>query len=243
MANEASTMKTAYHIETGPHQMYEIDANGAVAHHPAEWSFTPWELQDTNAYRQKRYEREAAEAKAAGRPEPIPPADLTLTDAEQADLDTDGQARADAAELVAQADAEEAKRKDREQAVAAARALLASPVSPPTPRLAGIAPMDPKERDQVAIPDDWESMSAPKIRALAIKLNAPNTVTVDDAKARIAAEAKRRADGPAKPVLTNPIDTHPSEQQAADAAAKKATDTTSQPAADASAGPASPKAR
>lgn len=210
MPNEASAMKTAYHVVTGPHVMYEIDANGAVAHHPAEWSWEPWSVDDTNAYRQKQYEREAAEAKAAGRPEPVAPANLVLTDAEQTELDEDGQARAEAAEIVAEADARDKKKREWEAKVSAARALLATPVNPPAPRLAGIAPMDPKARDAVVIDDDWESASVPKQRSLAMKLGAPNTVTADEAKARIAREVKRRKEGTPKKVAP-PVDEHPSE--------------------------------
>lgn len=212
MANEPSAMKTAYHVLTGPHQMYEIDANGAVAHHPTEWSFEPWSLDETNAYRQAQYEREAAEARAAGRPEPTAPAPLELSDAQQTELDEAGQARAEAAEIVAKADAMEKEKREWETKVAAARALLATPLHPPPPQLAGIAPMDPKARAAVVIDDDWESQSVPKQRALAMKLGAPNTVTADEARARIGNEVKRRKEGAPKPATNAPLDQHPSER-------------------------------
>lgn len=210
MANEASAMKTAYHVETGPHSMYEIDANGAVAHHPAEWAFEPWSVDEANAYRQRRHDAEVAKAKAAGRPEPAPPADLVLTDDQAADLDADGQARAEAAEIVAEADAMERDRREWEQKVAAARALLATPVHAPVPALAGIAPFDPKARDRVVIPDDWESFSVPKQRSLAMKLGAPNTVTAEEARLRIGNEVRRRSD-PAQKSEAPLVDQHPTE--------------------------------
>jgi hypothetical protein len=213
MANEASAMKTAYHIETGPHLMYEIDANGAVVHHPDEWSSVPWSIEETNAYRQRKHENEVAKAKAAGRPEPQPPADLVLTEEQTAELDADEQARADAAEIVAEADAMERDKREWDRKVAEARALLATPLHAPAPQLAGIAPFDPKARDNVFIDDNWESFSVPKQRSLAMKLGAPNTVTAEEAKVRIANEFKRRSD-PAPQAAAPLVDQHPAEKTA-----------------------------
>lgn len=212
MANEASAMKTAYHVVTGPHTMYEIDANGAVGHHPTEWSWDPWSLDETNAYRQAQYEREAAEAKAAGRPEPVAPAPLALSDAQQTELDDDGKARAEAAEIVAKDDAMVKEKREWDAKVLAARALLAAPVHAPQPALAGIAPMNPRDRDAAEIDDGWEGWTVPKQRALAMKLGAPNTVTADEAKARIGGEVKRRKEGSPKPAPNAPLDQHPSER-------------------------------
>lgn len=219
MANEASSMKTVYHVETGPHSMYEIDANNALGHHPTEFSATPWSVDDTNAFRQKRHEREVAEAQAAGRPEPVPPKDLVLSDAQQTELDAEGQARAEAAEIVAEADAMDKEKREWEAKVTAARALLATPLHPPVPALQGVSPIDPRTRDSVVIDDGWEDFSVPKQRALAMKLGAPNSVTAEQAKERIANEVKRRKEGVPKPAPVDPLDQHPSEVEAARAAA------------------------
>lgn len=35
-------LKTIYHKQNGPQEMYEIDARAAVSRHPAEWSNEPW---------------------------------------------------------------------------------------------------------------------------------------------------------------------------------------------------------
>lgn len=212
MANEASAMKTAYHILTGPHSMYEIDANGAVGHHPTEWSWNPWSLEETNAYRQAQHEREVAEAQAAGRPEPVAPVPLALTDAQQGEIDADGQARAEAAEIVAKDDAMQKEKREWDAKVTAARALLATPLHAPVPAMAGLSPMDPKARDAVVIDEAWESFSIPKMRALAMKLGAPPTVTADEARLRIGNEMKRRKEGSPKPAPGAPLDQHPSER-------------------------------
>jgi membrane protein involved in colicin uptake len=46
-----------------PVEMFEIDANGAVAQHPNEWSFKPWpksEKADADAATKKKADDEAA---------------------------------------------------------------------------------------------------------------------------------------------------------------------------------------
>lgn len=41
MTTKAAT-KIAYHVDDGPKEMYNVDANSAVARFPDEWSHTPW---------------------------------------------------------------------------------------------------------------------------------------------------------------------------------------------------------
>lgn len=187
----STTMKTAFHIDTGPHQMYEIDANGAVGHHPQEWSFGPWSADETNAYRQKRYEEKKRLAEQNGLPPPAPPETVQLSEQDAQELDDDETARAEAAELVAEADKREAEQRDYDRRVAEARALLASPRRTIIPT----AEQSParQRREQVQIPDGWKDLSGPKRRSLAMKLGAPVTVTVPEADSRIESEISRRA--------------------------------------------------
>lgn len=63
------------------------------------------------------------------------------------------------------------------------------------PRRAALARMDNVRPapDAIDIPPDWETLSKPQKRGLAMKLGAPGTVTAADAETFITAHLERRA--------------------------------------------------
>lgn len=186
-------MKTAYHIGDGAKEMYAVDADMAVRAHPTEWSFAPWDIDESNAYRRKRYEAEVAAAQREGRPVPAEPPEILVTDAQRAELDADAKARAEAYEIVKEDDEKKRAAKEYDDRVAQARALLATPRPQVEPAPADRVAPPPAEKGPVDIPDDWRTLSAPKRRSMAQRLGAPNTVTVEEADKKIEAEAQRRA--------------------------------------------------
>lgn len=180
--------RTAYHIDTGATEMWSIDAHKAVGQHPDEWSWQPWSPEETRSYRQNRHDQACKQARAAGLPEPLPPADIdnTLTDAQRSELEADARARVEAADRLKAVQDEDEQRRKRQEQIDADRALLASP----PPQMAQARPA--ADRAQVPIPDDWQSLSAAKRRSVAIRLGAPHTVTAAEADEVIEREAKGR---------------------------------------------------
>ena len=45
---------TIYHKETGPADLYTIDARDALQRHPGEWSAKPWPADDGNGADEKK---------------------------------------------------------------------------------------------------------------------------------------------------------------------------------------------
>jgi hypothetical protein len=198
---DGSMMKTAYHVVDGPSQMYAVDAQTAVSRHPDEWRTTPWSIDETNEFRRRKYDADAAAAQEAGLPPPPPPVEVELSPDQQDEVDQDRKNREDAKKLVSDFDKEEAERAERLRRVEEARALLATPAPQPEPPRP--APAAPKDTGPVDIPTDWRDLSTAKRRALAIRLGAPNTVTADDADTKIENEAKAR-DGAKSDTRSNP---------------------------------------
>jgi hypothetical protein len=174
-----NALKTAYHIGNGPTQMYAVDADSAVRNHPKEWSFVPWEVDESNAWRREH---------------DLPVAEVT--DETRAALSEDAQRRQEAYQLVKEYDEKKLAERMYEEKVAAARALLATPrpqvEAPSTVPPAAPASSDPSE--PVEIPSDWHDLSVAKRRSIAQKLGAPPTVKGDEADAMIDAEVQRRAE-------------------------------------------------
>lgn len=200
-------MVTAYHIVNGPANMYAADAAYAVREHSGEWSREPWTIEETNAFRRREHDRLAAEAKAAGREPPPEPVELTIAEGDQAEIDEFDRAYDEAVELVRADDERIAEEAEYARRVAAARQLLATKRPSPTP-----VPVDQvrNPRDQVPIDDNWQTLSGPKKRSLAVRLGASNKVTEKEAETRIAEELDRRKAGiAAKPGADNPSGSAP----------------------------------
>lgn len=138
---DATTAATAFHIVTGATVFpYAVDAYGAASHHPDEWSMTPWTPERASAARARakaRYDRDVANAKAAGLPPPDAPLYLNppppLDPEDQAAIDEHTKAQVEAAARLAKFDKDEADRKAVLDAVEADRALVASPPPQPDP--------------------------------------------------------------------------------------------------------------
>lgn len=181
--------KTAYHIDTGPQLMYAVDADAAVSRHPDEWSLTPWSVEDTNAWREGKWNEQAEANKAAGMPPPPRPQAVELTDSEKADLDADAKARQEAYELVEEYEKKKREETEYEERVAAARSLLATPAPVPESQSRPVVSTPPGKVD---IPNDWRDQNTQKRRMIAMRLGAPNTVKADEADKMIEAEMSRR---------------------------------------------------
>ena len=139
IANPAA--KIAHHIETGAFEFpYEVDARHAVAGHPLEWSFTPWDPDDASEARQRLHDRRVAEAAQRGEEPPPPPAEPDLNDEEREIIAEHRRKQAAAKDLIDAKAAEEAKKRDEETALDEARAVLASQPSLPPRRPQGRAP-------------------------------------------------------------------------------------------------------
>lgn len=141
MAQIRTDTKVVHHIDDGAKEVYAVDAHSAVARHPLEWSFTPWDPEAAAANRAKLHEMRVAVAREEGRPEPEPPVEPELTDEERELLAAHRARVAEAKELLAVAEAEEAEKRDREAKIADAKAVLASsgPQIAPRKPLAGAA--------------------------------------------------------------------------------------------------------
>jgi hypothetical protein len=186
-------MKTAYHIGSGPQPFpFDVDADSAVRRYPAEWSFEPWPVEETNAYRRAQYEAAVKEAERTGTPPPPEPVDIELTPEDKATIDADEAARAEARELVAEADAEEAEQRDRAAKIAAARALLAQAPPQPSALAAEQAAREAGARPAPAfvLPDGWKDRPIAARRGYAIRLGAPTTITNKEVDAFLEGKAK-----------------------------------------------------
>lgn len=121
MKIDAATGATAHHILTGATVFpYAIDAHNAVAHHPHEWSHTPWTAE------------RAAKARAA-KPD-LPPAE-PLDPETQAAVDEHTQAQRAAAERIARYEEFKADEKAALERLEADRALVAAPPPQPDPNV------------------------------------------------------------------------------------------------------------
>lgn len=169
-------MKTAYHIGSGAKQFpFDVDADHAVTQHSAEWSFAPWPVEKTNAWRQK-----------AELPE------LSLSPQAQAEVDQDTKSREEAQKIVAEADKRETEAREWTAKVAAARATLAAaPVQPS--QLATGADAEVTVDKNTEIPPGWRDMNNARRRGLAQRLGAPRDIKQDAVNGYIEAEEHRRA--------------------------------------------------
>src|SRR5262245_31211723 len=145
---------TAYHIELGPAVMLTTDAKSAIANHPAEWSEEPWAPEERRAWVAQKWERDCAQAKAEGRPQPPQPEDPVLTE-EQAAAEAEYQDKLKEARLiVAEDDRIRREKADYDAQVAAARAFLAQPAPLQyEPERVSTRPVEGEGPPE--IPEDW----------------------------------------------------------------------------------------